>query len=67
MGILVLLAVFTADATDGSGRSFALVYATYQVVQTWLWSSVWRQDRRDHSEYQALAGAMWPARASRWW
>jgi low temperature requirement protein LtrA len=32
------------------------VYATYQVVQTGLWSSVWRQDRRDHSEYQALAG-----------
>jgi low temperature requirement protein LtrA len=56
MGILVLLAVFTADATDGSGRSFALVYATYQVVHTWLWYSVWRQDRRDDSEYQALAG-----------
>jgi low temperature requirement protein LtrA len=56
MGILVLLAVFTADATDGSGRSFALVYATYQVVQTGLWSSVWWQDRRDHSAFQALAG-----------
>jgi low temperature requirement protein LtrA len=56
MGILVLLAVYTADAADGSGRGFAVVYATYQVVQTWLWSSVWRQDRRDHPEYQALAG-----------
>ena len=50
MGILVLLAVFTADAADGGGWGFAVVYATYQVVQTWLWSSVWRQDRRDHSE-----------------
>ena len=56
MGILVLLAVFTADAADGSGRGFAVVYATYQVVQTGLWYSVWRQDRRDDSEYQALAG-----------
>jgi low temperature requirement protein LtrA len=56
MGILVLLAVFTADAADGSGWGFAVVYATYQVVQTGLWYSVWRQDRRDHSEYQALAG-----------
>ena len=26
MGILVLLAVFTADATDASGRGFAVVY-----------------------------------------
>jgi low temperature requirement protein LtrA len=56
MGILVLLAVFTADATDGSGRGFAVVYATYQVVQTGLWYSVWRQDRRDHPEYQAATG-----------
>src|SRR4030095_12486987 len=56
MGILVLLAVFTAEAADGSGRSVALVYATYQVVQTWLWYSVWRQDRRDHSEFLGLTG-----------
>ena len=54
MGILVLLAVFAAD---GSGRGFAVVYAIYQVVQTGLWYTVWRQDRRDYSEYQALAGA----------
>jgi Bacterial low temperature requirement A protein (LtrA) len=33
MGILALLAVFTADAADGSGWSFAVVYATYQVVR----------------------------------
>jgi low temperature requirement protein LtrA len=32
------------------------VYATYQVVQTGLWYSVWRQDRRDHPEYQAATG-----------
>ena len=56
MGILVLLAVFTADATDGSGRGFAIVYATFQVVQTGLWYSVWLQDRRGHPEYQAATG-----------
>ena len=56
MGILVLLAVFTAEAADGSGRGFAVVYATYQVLQTWLWYSVWRQDRRDHPEFLALTG-----------
>ena len=56
MGILALLAVFTAEAADGSGWGFAVVYATYQVVQTWLWYSVWRQDRRDHSEFLGLAG-----------
>jgi low temperature requirement protein LtrA len=56
MGILVLLAVFTAEATDGSGPGFAVVYATYQVVQTGLWYTVWRQDRRDHPEYQAATG-----------
>jgi low temperature requirement protein LtrA len=56
MGILALLAVFTAGAADGNGRGFAVVYAIYQVVQTWLWYSVWRQDRRDHSEFLALAG-----------
>jgi low temperature requirement protein LtrA len=56
MGILVLLAVFTADAADGSGRGFAVVYATYQVVQTGLWFSVWRQDRRDRPEFQAATG-----------
>jgi low temperature requirement protein LtrA len=52
MGILVLLAVFTAEAVSG-GRGFAVVYATYQVFQTGLWYSVWRQDRRDHPDFLA--------------
>jgi low temperature requirement protein LtrA len=56
MGILVLLAVFTAEAAAGSGRSFALVYAAYQVVQTWLWYTVWRQDLRHRPEYLTPAG-----------
>jgi low temperature requirement protein LtrA len=57
MGILVLLAVFTADAADGSGWSFAVVYTTYQVVQTGLWYTVWLQDRRDHPEFVTTTGA----------
>jgi low temperature requirement protein LtrA len=56
MGILVLLAVFTAEATDGSGWGFAVVYATYQVLQTGLWYSVWLQDRRDGPEYVTATG-----------
>jgi low temperature requirement protein LtrA len=56
MGVLTLLAVFTADAADGSGRGFALVYATFLAVMTWLWYSVWRQDRHDHPEYLTVAG-----------
>ena len=56
MGILVLLAVVTAEAADGSGRGFALVYGTYQVLQMGLWSSVWLRDRRHGPQYQAATG-----------
>ena len=56
MGVLVLLAVFTADAADESGRGFALVYATFLAISTWLWNTVRRQDRRDHPEFLALTG-----------
>ncbi len=56
MGVLVLLAVFTADAADGSGRAFALVYATFLAILMWLWNTVRRQDRRDHPEFLAQAG-----------
>jgi len=55
MSILVLLAVFTEHAADTSGRSFALVYAVFLVVQTVLWFTVSLQDRRDHPEYLAAA------------
>lgn len=56
MAVLALLAVFTADAADGSGTAFALVYAVFLAVMTWLWYSVRRQDRRDHPEFLAPAG-----------
>jgi low temperature requirement protein LtrA len=54
MGILVLLAVFTADAASDSGRAFALVYATFLAFSTWQWYTVRRQDRADHPEFLAL-------------
>jgi low temperature requirement protein LtrA len=56
MGVLVLLAVFTADAAGDSGTGFALVYAAFLAVMTWLWYSVRRQDRFDHPEFVAPAG-----------
>ncbi len=56
MGVLVLLAVFTADAADGSGRSFALVYATFLAFVAALWYSVRREDRRGHPEFVGVAG-----------
>jgi low temperature requirement protein LtrA len=56
MGILVLLAVFTADAAGDSGTGFALVYAVFLTVMAWLWYSVRRQDRHDHREFLAPAG-----------
>jgi low temperature requirement protein LtrA len=56
MGVLVLLAVFTADAADGGGSQFALVYGVFLAVQTWLWYSVRRQDLRDRAEFLAVTG-----------
>jgi low temperature requirement protein LtrA len=56
MGVLVLLAVFTADAADGGGSQFALVYGVFLAVQTWLWYSVRRQDLQDRAEFLAVTG-----------
>lgn len=44
IGILALLAVFAASATGGDGTQFALVYAAFLAVMTWLWQSVRGQD-----------------------
>jgi low temperature requirement protein LtrA len=60
MGILVLLAVFTAEAAgDGDdGMGFALTYTVFLAVTTWLWNSVRRQDRRnaDATDFSVDAG-----------
>ena len=44
MGILALLAVFTAHAPGQDGAPFAIVYAGYLALLGWLWYSVRRQD-----------------------
>ena len=56
MGVLALLAVFTANATDDDGAAFALTYATLLAVMTWLWNTVRRQDRHDRPEFTADTG-----------
>ena len=44
MLLIVLLAVYVADATGEGGQGFALVYTAYLVLLTWLWYAVRRQD-----------------------
>ncbi|MGC2240926.1 MAG: low temperature requirement protein A, partial [Acidimicrobiia bacterium] len=50
MLLLVLLAVYTADAAGADGRGFAIVYIAFLGVLSWLWYSV---RRRDSEEYMA--------------
>jgi low temperature requirement protein LtrA len=51
MGILVVLAVFTADAASSSGRGFAIAYAIFQALLALLWWEVHLEDRQDHPEF----------------
>jgi low temperature requirement protein LtrA len=44
MGVLALLAVFADGAAGQDGPAFALVYAAFLAVLTWLWLSVRGQD-----------------------
>ena len=44
MALLALLAVFTGDAVGDDGPAFAVVYAIYLAVFTWLWYTVHRRD-----------------------
>jgi low temperature requirement protein LtrA len=55
MGILTLLAVFTAGAADRDGTAFSVVYCAFLVLMTWLWNTVRLQDR-DSPEFLADAG-----------
>jgi len=48
MMLLALLAVFTADAAGEGGTPFAIVYALFLVVLSWLWYSVRRQDTEEY-------------------
>lgn len=51
MGLIALLAVFTSDAGGPGGSAFAIVYAAFLVVMTWLWYTVQRQDRQARPEF----------------
>jgi low temperature requirement protein LtrA len=51
MGLIALLAVFTADAAGAGGQAFAVVYAAFLVVMAWLWSTVLRQDILDRPDF----------------
>jgi low temperature requirement protein LtrA len=44
MGIVALLAVFTASAATTGGAQFAITYAAFLAVQAWLFGSVSRLD-----------------------
>jgi low temperature requirement protein LtrA len=56
MGILALLAVFTADAAGRTGGPFALVYAAFLAALTFLWYSVRHQDRAARPELLPATG-----------
>ncbi|HET8915807.1 MAG TPA: low temperature requirement protein A [Propionibacteriaceae bacterium] len=56
MGVLVLLAVFTADAADDNSPGFAIVYAVFLGIVTWLFDAVRRQERHDRPEFVAETG-----------
>ncbi len=53
MAILALLAVFTPGAAGVDGTAFAVVYAAFLLVLTWLWYTVRRRDRPEFMEVTA--------------
>jgi len=55
IGILAVLAVYAADA-GGGGQGFAITYAAFLVVMTWLWYEVRREDARVNPEFLADTG-----------
>jgi low temperature requirement protein LtrA len=56
MGILALVAVFALNAAGAGGPAFALAYAAFLVVMTWLWYAVQRQDRVERPEFVVVTG-----------
>ena len=51
MGILAVLALFAGDAGSRGGPAFAITYAAFLAVMTWLWYTVRRQDVLEHPEF----------------
>jgi len=51
MGILALLAVFTAEAAGSTGPQFALVYAVFLAFMGWQWYAIRELDRVERPEF----------------
>jgi len=56
MGILAILAVFARGAGGPAGPAFALTYAAFLAVMTWLWYTVRRQDVTERPELAEETG-----------
>jgi low temperature requirement protein LtrA len=57
IGILTILAVYAADAGAGGGLGFAIAYAAFLAMMTWLWYDVRREDvSAGRQEFVADAG-----------
>jgi low temperature requirement protein LtrA len=51
MGLLALLAVFTAAAAGETGTQFALVYSLFLLLMGWAWYAVRQLDRIERPEF----------------
>jgi len=51
MGILALLAVFTADAAGSTGQQFAIVYAIFLAFMGFQWYAIRELDRVERPEF----------------
>src|SRR5438093_11663646 len=54
MGLLALLAVFTAEAGGVTGPQFALVYSVFLALMGWAWYSVRELDRIERPEFMRI-------------
>jgi low temperature requirement protein LtrA len=54
MGVLALLAVFTAEAAGGTGQQFAIVYAAFLALMGWHWYAVRELDRIERPEFMRV-------------
>lgn len=54
MGVLALLAVFTAEAAGATGQQFAVVYAAFLALMGWHWYAVRELDRVERPEFMRI-------------
>jgi low temperature requirement protein LtrA len=54
MGILALLAVFTAEAAGATGQQFAIVYSAFLALLGWAWYSIRELDRTERPEFMRI-------------